>query len=437
MKETTEDYFILNRSIGTWLLVATVIATMVNALAVSGVPALVYRGGVLFGQMFVVVLVAPALIYLFGPTIWQLGERHKLVTQGELFGQHYDSPALKKLTGIIGILSTFPFMAIQLSAIGKILTNATAGMISYEAGTLLAGICIGIYIHYGGAKAVVWTDLIQGTLFALIIAGSAGLFLYWAGGITNTIALLQHKIPEKLSFNNTNTPIFIDNILSWPFAFFLWPQLFQRMFMAKSEKEVKSSSHVTLLVFAALMLCIMTMGATATAVLHGELSDPDQLVAAMYQQFFPLGGLLLVIAVIAASMSTVDSILLTLGSIVTRDLRTKQQCEKEILFAKRSTVLFLLAAIGFCLSETGRGAITPLVTLGASLATLMLWPLLGLKFDWIGRKTAIFAMLAGLGVIVCQGGAAVAFLTSATILFLVRLSLVLPLLGAIRTTSKS
>ena len=56
---------------------------------------------------------------------------------------------------------------------------------------------------------------------------------------------------------------------------------------------------------------------------------------------------------------------------------------------------------GFALSEAGRGAIVPLVTLGASIATLFLWPLIGC-FYW-KRATeagALSAMVLGFVAIV-------------------------------------
>jgi Na+/proline symporter len=61
----------------------------------------------------------------------------------------------------------------------------------------------------------------------------------------------------------------------------------------------------------------------ATATLYGQIDDRDQLVAEMYRRYLPLGGAMIVLAVFACGMSTIDSILLSLSSIFTRDIVEK------------------------------------------------------------------------------------------------------------------
>ncbi len=79
-RPTIDDYFLANRSLGVWLLVGTVVATVVNSLAVTGTPALLYEGGVLFGQMFVAAFGAMALMWIYGPRICSLGMQKGFVT---------------------------------------------------------------------------------------------------------------------------------------------------------------------------------------------------------------------------------------------------------------------------------------------------------------------------------------------------------------------
>ena len=84
----------------------------------------------------------------------------------------------------------------------------------------------------------------------------------------------------------------------------------------------------------------------------------------------------------------------------------------------------------FACSEFGRGAIAPLVTLGASLATLLLWPLLGMKLNIKNaEKSIMFCMIAGAIAIFLSaftsikfaGPGVSGFLTSATIFSFVAL----------------
>ena len=312
----TEDYFLVSRDVGLWLLVGTIVATIVNSLAVTGTPALFYEGGVLFGQMFVAVFGSMALLWVFGPRVCRLGMKSRFLTQGELFADYYQSRVVLALTAGLGILSVFPFLAIQLAGIGKVLATTTKGAIPQEMAVVLCALSVGIYTYIGGSRAAVWTDALQGLMALGILTGSAVLFSVWVGGLPAGIEKLTQIMPEKLVFNRVNTPIFVDNILSWTFAFFLWPHIFQRMFMARTPQAVRRSAGISLMAFNFLLICLLTMAIAATGEFYGTLDDPDQLIAAMFQKYLPIGGVFLVLLIFALGMSTIDSMLLTLGSTV-------------------------------------------------------------------------------------------------------------------------
>lgn len=400
-QSTLEDYFLASRGVGLWLLVGTVVATIVNSLAVTGTPALLYEGGILFGQMFIAVFGATTLMWFFGPRICTLGRLNGFITQGELFADHYQSRTVLGLTACIGILSVFPFLAIQLAGIGKVLATTTNGAIPQELGVILCALSIGIYVFLGGARASVWTDALQGLIALGVFSGSAILFSLWVGGIPAGIEKLTEVMPEKLVFNNTNTPIFVDNILSWSFAFFLWPHIFQRMFMARSPQSVRRMASVSFITLNFMLICLLVMTIAATAELYGTLDDSDQLLATMFNNHLPIGGAFLTVLIFALAMSTIDSMLLALSSSVSRDvwkglLRKKGQPESSFVRGQWITMAFLMFAALFALTAIGRGAVTPWVTLGASIASLLLWPFLGI-FVWkqVSAQGVIAAMCLG------------------------------------------
>jgi Na+/proline symporter len=135
-------------------------------------------------------------------------------------------------------------------------------------------------------------------------------------------------------------------------------------------------------------LALMTIGIMATAALYGQIADSDRLVAAFYADRWPQGACLVTLAVFACGMSTIDSMLLSLSSIFTRDVVENLWSqplteEQEYRLAQWVSLLTLGLACGLALSPVGQGYLAPLVTLAATLATLLLWPLLGL-FVWKG-----------------------------------------------------
>lgn len=400
-QQTIEDYFLVSRGVGLLFLVGTIVATMINSLALTGVPALLYEGGVLFGQMVVAVLGSMALMWIFGPRVCQLAKEKGFVTPGELFAAHYQSRSVLVLVVAFGLLSIFPLLAIQLAGMGKIVAVTTGGTISQEFAVVLCTLSVGIYTFLGGARASIWTDALQGLIILGVFTGLAALFSVWIGGLSAGIEKLHQVMPEKLVFNDANTPVFIDNILSWTFAFFLWPHIFQRMFMARTPSSVRRSASISLVVFLYLFVCLLIMAIAATAEFYGSINDPDQLIATMLNKHLPVGGVVLTVLVFALVMSTIDSMLLALSSIVTRDvwkglLHNEGHPSSVFKRGRWITLILLILASLFAMTTIGRGALTPWVTLGASIATLLLWPFLGIfVFKGASKNSVIAAMCLG------------------------------------------
>ncbi|MCB0322522.1 MAG: hypothetical protein KDD69_03080 [Bdellovibrionales bacterium] len=373
---TQEDFFLGGRIVSGPLLWATVLATAVNSLAYTAVPGLVYQGGVLFVFMWAVVIGLALCIRFLGPLVASYARFHHLISQGELFGHYYSSRSIQNATGLLAIAAALPFMCVQLNGMAKIAHSATAGVVSYELALLLLAAYTGVYIFYGGARAVIATDLVQATVFTLLLLFTACLFTYWIGGFSQAFGAIRTARPELLHFNATTLSACIDNAVSWPLAFFLWPQLFQRMLMAKDEPSIRETSRATLWLFGFTMSLIMTIGIMITAEFITEARSPDTLVAEMFRRHWPAGSSVVVLAVIALGMSTLDSGLLALSSIVSRDLlRTS-----DYSFSRRCSLVLLVVVTLLAASETGRGALAPMVSFGASLAALLIWPVLGMTF---------------------------------------------------------
>jgi Na+/proline symporter len=84
--------------------------------------------------------------------------------------------------------------------------------------------------------------VVQGIFFFFIFIITAYLFTSWAGGYSEGMSKLTQVIPDKLIFNNENTPIFFDRIFSWSFGFFLFPHAFQRLMMGRSAKATRQAA---------------------------------------------------------------------------------------------------------------------------------------------------------------------------------------------------
>ncbi|MFC3608573.1 sodium:solute symporter family protein [Stutzerimonas tarimensis] len=438
------DWFLMGRNTNLVMLVGTLFATWFSTFAFLGGPGTFYLTGVewlLFGFFN---SMGPVLVMLIGTRIWRLGKQYGYITPADLLSDYYDdSRRLRLLTGIVCILVLFPYAAIQLSGISIALQSISGGLIRYEMGIFGLAICVALYAVFGGSRAVVWTDTIQGFIFAALLIATAALMVHWAGGWSTGWSAAVAADPSKFAFDEQSSGgRYVTLMLLWTFGWILTPHLWQRLYMADSPKTLVTSSVLASI----LALFVVTFSGAVIGFLAIGMDLPlpegfssDALVPLIYANFLPIMGAVLVVAVFAAGMSTLDSQIISASSVYCRDYyrqRASAGSDKQMLRASRGfEVGFVVAVVLFSLSEAGRQLLIPLASIGVGLALVFLMPLLGALFWPRASETGAFwAMLSGTVVMLALqfglsaytpgsiGPAMWGFLTSAVVFYGVSLS---------------
>lgn len=405
IKGDVNDYYLAGRGLGTILLLGTLFGTWFSTFAFLGGPGTFYLTGVnwlLFGFFN---SMGPILIWVFGSRIWALGRKYGFITPADMLAAYYDdSKGVRLLTAIIGIASLFPYATIQLSGISKAVEGVTGGVIPYSGGILLCVLGVALYAIYGGARGVVWTDVIQGFIFAVLLVLTAGLVIHWAGGWQTGWLNALNVRPENFVFDPARSGNYLTLLLLWTFGWVLTPHLWQRMYMARSPRVMATS----MVLASALALWVVTFsGAIIGFLAIGIMPeippgfDTDALVPLLYNRFLPIGGIILVIATFAAGMSTLDSQLITSTSIFTLDFyRSILNPNADGFTLQRIGYFFqgVFAAglVIFALLPAGQALLIPLASIGVGLCLLFLMPLIGALF-WPRASTpaAFWSMLLG------------------------------------------
>jgi len=246
------------------------------------------------------------------------------VTPPEMIRVLYDSPLLSFLFALVMIVFTIPYLALQPMAAGYAL-EALIGL-PYSVGCVLVTAIIVLYTLRGGLRAVAWTDVFQGSLMVLLLFISLLLVANHHGGFWSASRKVLSMHPELFSrpggLGNYTIAVWFSFLMLWFFCDPMFPQLFQRFFSAKSEGVISR-----MMLFYPLVCTVVFFLPISIGVL-GRLSFPD-LVGKQADRILPMAITLvsgdsmsaLVIACgLAALMSTMDSQLLTLSSIFTRDI---------------------------------------------------------------------------------------------------------------------
>ncbi len=326
-EDTPESYFLANRGLGVIALFFTLIATNFSAFFFLGFAGEGYRIGYSYYAMMGVGTTFTALsFYWIGSKAWKLGKAKGYITPVEMIYDQSGSVFLKWMYLSVMVLFTFPYLALQPIGAGYLLESITDGQISYFLGASLLTIFIIIYVFIGGMKSVASTDVKQGVMMIILMLAAVWVITSQLGGITEANQQVFEMKPELFSrsgADNYFTPQkWLSLCLLWICCVPMFPQLFMRFFISKDMQGLKTTSVLYAAIPMFLFLCPVVIGVL------GHLSFPD-LVGKEADQILPMMLVehspewfytLVMTGALAAFMSTLDSQLLALSTIVTRDV---------------------------------------------------------------------------------------------------------------------
>ena len=325
LKEGPSQYFLAGRGLSTFVLVGTMAATNFSAFTVFGASGAGYRDGLAFfpimafGTGFMAVT-----FWLIGRKVWELGRAHDLVTPADLVHRVYGSRALSTLFALVMVVFTVPYLALQPLAGGRVMAQLFG--LPLWAGAGLITLVILAYTLRGGLKAVAWTDVLQGMIMLGMMIAAVVMVAAHLGGWSGAFGRVLSEHPQLMARPGGRgaygPAVWFSFLALWFFCDPMFPQLFQRFYSAKSDRSLAR----TALFYPA--ICTLVFALPIALGLLGRLLHPG-LSPAQADNILPLlmtslggdlMGTLVLAAGLAALMSTMDSQLLTLSSIFTRDV---------------------------------------------------------------------------------------------------------------------
>ncbi len=383
---TPADHFLAARGLGTFVLFLTLYATAYSGNSLLGYPGEAYRRGFSWimatGFMMSIIVVFHAL----APKLRPLAVRHGFVTPGDWIRHRFrDEPgsaALRQALAFLMAVALGNFLLAQLVAMGHVTSQVTGGLIPFWAGVLgLAGMIL-MYETLGGMRAVAWTDAAQGVLMALGLLALLAWLLGEAGGlaaVSEAIAVARPaavRVPDATEQANWASTIVLLGTAS-----VVYPQAIQRIFAAKSSASLKRAFSLMTFMPLTTTLVVTLIGLAAIPRLEGlgEI-QADTVMPRLLAAWAELGtaqmllGVLVFLGALAAIMSTADSVLLSLGSLIAVDLAGRDGRRPETtVFAKRIAMVAMALAVVIALAPR-----------------LTLWRLIELKMELLIQAVPAF-----------------------------------------------
>lgn len=325
-----EQFHLAGRGLKHIMLVGTFCATIIGASATMGMAGLGFSKnlpGAWWMLSGTVGLLSLALFFA------EKARATGCSTLPELVGSFYGKN-VRTAASLLIVFSWVGVIAVQIVASGKILSAVFGG-----SEILLMAICTAIFVLYtaqGGQSSVVRTDLIQ---FVIILLG---LGLLFSRGLeaTGPAVLSGLSFPTSSEMGPYDV---ISMLLVVGSAYLVGPDMYSRLFSAKSPKAAKKSAMISALIIAPLAFIITSLGVFARD-LYPSISPEQAIPTLMTRLLTPEMMGIVAAALLAAFMSSADTSLMTATSIFTLDIYRKVRpgsSDSDLMAISRLVVLVI------------------------------------------------------------------------------------------------
>lgn len=322
-----EDYFLGGRTARTVVLFMALFGTNVTPFVLMGIPGLAYHEGVgVFGlNAAIVALGIPWTFYAIGWPAWKAAHRLGAITPAELFAERLASPAVGVVLFLAFTAYTLPYLVTSVLGVGLAVSTLTHDAVSLPVAAALILLVTLVYTALGGMKATMWTNVFQGSLFLGFMVVAFFAIADGLGGPAAATEAVRRAAPELLA--KGDRPRFAPGEwASWGLAISLtviaFPHMLVRIFAARDATALKNSCRLYPLALVLLWLPAVMFGVWGAAAVPGlQGRESDRIFPLLVQAH--TGGVmqgLCLAGVLAAVMSTLDAQLLTLGSMLGRDV---------------------------------------------------------------------------------------------------------------------
>ena len=196
--------------------------------------------------------------------------------------------------------------------------------VPYAAAVGITLLIVMLYTSVGGFVSVVRTDVVQGVLMLL---GSVTIFYFVtraAGGV-GAISELPARPDTAFLFEMNGGIAFVVLLgiaLSGSLKLMVDPRQISRFYALKDDRELKRGVWVAVIGLAIVQFCIFPVGVYAHLIMDG-VTDTDLIVPTLVNDpaVFPLWAAdFLIVAIVAAAMSSMDSVLLVAASTLYKNI---------------------------------------------------------------------------------------------------------------------
>lgn len=324
--KTSDDFNVAGRRMGPLLISATVTASICSTSTYLGFGGWIYRDGtgVYAISVAVALCLAAAAIFIVGPV-----REYGKITISDFLGDRYHSDMVRVLTSVIVIVVTLGVAVAATIGMGLVVAELTG--LSYTWAVVLAVIIAGGYSLLGGVLSVIWTDALQlAVMIAAVVIGLPAALAAAGGGSTvvgfeRVLALASEGWFTWNGANGSIAPsLLVGQVILWTLGGAVLPYIFTRAMVGRTRLDSIQGFALAIplyLVFIMIPL-ILILGATRVG-LPGITNTDTAFIQLATKLVNPAFGYPLLLAMLAAGLSSLDTQMLVTGQAFSIDIYSR------------------------------------------------------------------------------------------------------------------
>ena len=308
-------------------------------------------------------------------------------TMPDFFSSRYDSKSLKLVASAIVFIFLIPYTASLYNGLSRVF--AMAFNIDFAIVIVIMAVLTGVYVIVGGYVATAVNDLVQGVIMLIGVVALVFAVLNTNGGLKSSMdALARVSDPAVSDSPGVFTSIFGPDPINLLGVLILvslgtWglPQMIQKFYSIKSEKQIATGTIISTVFAVVVAGGGFFMGGFGRLFADTAAYRPDgrviydSIVPGMLSGYSDLLMGVMILLILAASMSTLAALVMTSASTLTLDFLQgtviKVMDEKtKVLVIRQLIVVFVILSSVIAIFQYNKNVVFIAQLMGVSWGAL-------------------------------------------------------------------
>lgn len=369
--KSTDDFYLGGRKLGPLVTAMSAEASDMSSWLLMGLPGVALVAGLAEATWTALGLGIGTWInwLIVAKRIRMYSQQINAVTIPEFFSKRFGDKKniLSLIAGLVIIVFFVPYTASGFNACGTLFSSLFG--VDYFTAMVISAVVIVAYTTLGGFLAASTTDLIQSIVMTIALVVVVVFGINYAGGWDNVV-VNANSMPGFLELFNTYDPaanaskpynaLTVASTLAWGLGYFGMPHILLRFMAINDKNKLKTSRRIATIWVLISMAVAILIGVIGSAIVANGTIALDSAnsqriiieISKLISQnsaFFAIVAGVIIAGILAATMSTSDSQLLTAASAVSQNIFQeffgKKLSQKASMIVARCAVI-VIAIVG-------------------------------------------------------------------------------------------